>query len=188
MQVGTPSHRRNPTRRKPLEVRLPETCWGRRAWHARREPCGNREALSPPEAPTAGANRDRRLNDKKTSPRVQSRESDRSIVVRGQARAAPTRSKGPARRRSRLRSEARATSPIFTSRSLVTRRPVPASLYRHGSRSMGSNTFRGKPARWSRASGSPAELPGQKSKNKEIYRKYIGDITEVHWRYIGTAP
>src|SRR5437867_10732402 len=47
------------------------------------------------------------VNDKKTSPRVsKSRESDRSIVVRGQASAAPTRSKGPAERRNSQRKPA----------------------------------------------------------------------------------
>ena len=84
-------------------MRSSETCRGRRAWHASKEPYGNWEALPPPEAPTAGANRDRSFNDKKTSPRAQSRESDQPIVVRGQARAAPTRSKGLAGRRSRQR-------------------------------------------------------------------------------------
>src|ERR1043166_7381021 len=105
MQVGTTSHHRNPTRRRPLAVRFPETCRGRRAWHASKEPYGNWEALPPPEAPTTGANRDRRLNDKKTSPEG-SRESDQSVIVRGQARAAPTRIKGLARRRSRQRKPA----------------------------------------------------------------------------------
>ena len=51
-------------------MRFPETCRGRRAWHASQEPYRNWETLPPPEAPTAGAKRDRRLNDKKTSPRV----------------------------------------------------------------------------------------------------------------------
>ena len=88
-------------------MRFPETCRGRRAWHASKESCRNWEALPPPEAPTAGAKRDRRFNDKKTSPRVsKSRESDRSIVVRGQASAAPTRSKGPAERRNPQREPA----------------------------------------------------------------------------------
>jgi len=35
-------------------VRSPETCRGRRAWHAKKEPYGNWEALPPPDAPTAG--------------------------------------------------------------------------------------------------------------------------------------
>ena len=96
-----------PNTEETERVRFPETCRGRRAWHASTAPCGNWEALPPPEAPTAGAKRDRRFNDKKTSPQVsKSRESDRSIVVRGQASAAPTRSKGPAERRNPQRKPA----------------------------------------------------------------------------------
>jgi len=100
MQVGTPSHQRNPTRRQPLQVRLPETCRGRSAWHAKKEPRETWDALKRPDAPTAGANREGTFNDKKNDP-SQIRESDRFIVA-GTIRAKePTPSRSPHRNQRR---------------------------------------------------------------------------------------
>src|SRR5439155_3820804 len=105
VQVGTPSHQRNPTPRRTLQVSSSETCRGRRAWHAKQEPHGNWDALPSPPTPTAGVRRAGRVNDKKNRPAA-CRESDRSVVVWGQASAAPTRNKGPAERRNLQRKPA----------------------------------------------------------------------------------
>src|SRR6266699_2712689 len=100
MQVGTLSHLRNPTQRQPPAVRLPETCRGRSAWHAKRELTATWEARKSPDAPIAGANRVGAFNDKKNAPTL-IRESDRFIVARAR------RAKGPTPPRSLHRTPAR---------------------------------------------------------------------------------
>src|SRR6266446_766399 len=97
MQVGTLSHLRNPTRRQPPTVRLPETCRGRSAWHAKKEPTETWDALSSPDAPTAGANRVGAPNDKKDGP-TPLRESDRFIVAGTIPAKEPAPSRSPHRK------------------------------------------------------------------------------------------
>ena len=80
-------------------------CRGRRAWHVLKVFHETWEARPIPAAPTTGAKRVGARNDKERAPR-RSRDSDRLIVVRSKARAAPIRVKEPTRQRSLQRKPA----------------------------------------------------------------------------------
>ena len=76
---------RNPTPKKPSEVRPMEACRGPRAWRARKEPHETEEARMAPAALTARAKQERGCNDKEHPLAI--RESDQPIVSRGRAQA-----------------------------------------------------------------------------------------------------
>ena len=74
-------------------MRLWKVCRGLRAWHAPQQQHGTGETLAGPAALTARAKRVGEFNDQKKAPKPD-RESDWSIVARGQA-SASKRAKGP---------------------------------------------------------------------------------------------
>ena len=73
-------------------MRLPKTCRGLRAWHAKKELRATWEIRNSPDAPTAGANREGVFNDKEKALRLL-RESDRFTVVSRKLAKGPTSSR-----------------------------------------------------------------------------------------------